>query len=187
MLSFPLGGIGAGSMGLGGRGQLRDWEIFNRADKGNSLLYAFPSIWVQPEGSPHVAHVLESRIETPYEGQDGLGSRNAPGLSRLQGATFIGEFPKAHIAFRDNRLPLKITLDAGSPFIPLDGDASGLPLAVLHYRVRNTGKIPVTVSIAYSIENPVKSLRHPNAGHDSSGKTREPVSQGRRIAWPVHE
>lgn len=36
MISFPLGGIGAGSIGLGGRGQLRDWEIFNRPDIGNS-------------------------------------------------------------------------------------------------------------------------------------------------------
>lgn len=33
MLSFPLGGVGAGSLGLGGRGQLRDWEIFNRPNK----------------------------------------------------------------------------------------------------------------------------------------------------------
>ena len=93
MISYPLGGVGAGSIGLGGRGQLRDWEIVNRADKGNSPPYAFPSIWVQTEGSEAVAHVLEARIEPPYEGQTGLGSRNAPGLSRLQGATFTGEFP----------------------------------------------------------------------------------------------
>ena len=30
MISFPLGGVGAGSLGLGGRGQLVNWEIFNR-------------------------------------------------------------------------------------------------------------------------------------------------------------
>jgi uncharacterized protein (DUF608 family) len=30
MLAMPLGGIAAGSISLGGRGQLRDWEIFNR-------------------------------------------------------------------------------------------------------------------------------------------------------------
>lgn len=170
MLSFPLGGIGAGSIGLGGRGQLRDWEIFNRADKGNSLLYAFPSIWVKPEGSAAMTHVLEARIETPYEGQDGLGSRNAPGLSRLQGATFTGEFPKARIDFHDDRLPLQITLEAGTPFIPLDGDASGLPLASLRYLVRNSGKVPATVSIAYSIENPVKSLRHVDNSHAAPDK-----------------
>src|SRR4051812_13379613 len=33
-ISFPLGGVGAGSIGLGGRGQLRDWQIFNRPDRG---------------------------------------------------------------------------------------------------------------------------------------------------------
>ncbi len=47
MISFPLGGIGAGSIGVGGRGQLRDWEIFNRPDQGNAPQYAFPSIWVE--------------------------------------------------------------------------------------------------------------------------------------------
>ena len=36
MISFPLGGVGAGSLGLGGRGQLRDWEIFNRPNRGFS-------------------------------------------------------------------------------------------------------------------------------------------------------
>jgi hypothetical protein len=42
MLAFPLGGVAAGSLALGGRGQLRDWEIFNRPNKGFSPQYAFP-------------------------------------------------------------------------------------------------------------------------------------------------
>ncbi len=29
-ISFPLGGIGAGAIGLAGNGRLIDWEIFNR-------------------------------------------------------------------------------------------------------------------------------------------------------------
>jgi hypothetical protein len=28
-IAFPLGGIGTGCVSLGGRGELRDWEIFN--------------------------------------------------------------------------------------------------------------------------------------------------------------
>jgi len=32
MIAFPLGGVAAGSISLGGRGQLRDWEIFNGSD-----------------------------------------------------------------------------------------------------------------------------------------------------------
>src|SRR5437764_10427712 len=83
MISFPLGGIGAGSIGLGGRGQLRDWEIVNRSDKGNAPTYAMPSIWVHTGSSKPIARVLEARIQPPYEGSSGLGSKNAPGLSRL--------------------------------------------------------------------------------------------------------
>ena len=34
-ISFPLGGIGSGSIGLAGNGRLIDWEIFNRPNKGS--------------------------------------------------------------------------------------------------------------------------------------------------------
>jgi uncharacterized protein (DUF608 family) len=177
MISFPLGGIGAGSIGLGGRGQLRDWEIFNRPDKGNSPQYAFASIWVSEHGKESRAHVLEARLEEPYEGQDGLGSQNAPGLSRLQGATFTGEFPQARIDFHDDRLPVKISLGAGTPFIPLDPDNSGLPLAVLRYRVTNTSGSAVTASIALSVENPVK-LSGPKGEDQRDGRVNEHRSTG---------
>ncbi len=33
-IALPLGGIGTGTVSLGGRGDLRDWEIMNRAAKG---------------------------------------------------------------------------------------------------------------------------------------------------------
>ena len=34
-ISFPLGGIGSGCIGLAGNGRLIDWEIFNRPNKGS--------------------------------------------------------------------------------------------------------------------------------------------------------
>jgi non-lysosomal glucosylceramidase len=155
MISFPMGGVGAGSLGLGGRGQLRDWEIFNRPDQGFSPSYAFPAIWIQQGSAKPIAHVLEARILPPYEGQDGLGSKNSPGLSRLEGATFSGEFPLANIKFEDARLPVGMELDAFTPFIPHDADESGLPVAVLRYRVTNHGHSAAKVAIAFSIDNPV--------------------------------
>jgi uncharacterized protein (DUF608 family) len=171
MISFPLGGVGAGSIGLGGRGQLRDWEIANRTDKGNSPSYCIPTIWAQAEGGKPVARVLEARFQPPYEGQSGLGSRNAPGLSRLEGAAFTGEFPVARIDFQDRSLPVSVSLEAGTPFIPNDADASGLPMTVLRYRVRNRGRAAATVSVAFSIENPVVTLLPP--GQRRPGDTRE--------------
>jgi uncharacterized protein (DUF608 family) len=155
MIAFPLGGIGTGSISLGGRGQLRDWEIYNRPDKGRTPRYAFPAIWATRAGSTPIARVLEARLAPPYAGSSGLGSDNAPGLSRLEGASFTGEFPLARIAFTDSRLPVRVALEAFSPFIPLDADASGYPVAILRYRVHNPGPGAATVSIAFSIENPV--------------------------------
>jgi non-lysosomal glucosylceramidase len=156
MIAFPLGGVAAGSVALGGRGQLRDWEIFNRPNKGYSPTYAFPSIWAQAGEAKPVARVLEARILPPYEGQDGLGSNNAPGLSRLDAATFTGAYPLAHIAFEDRSLPVTVELEAFSPFIPHEPDDSGLPVAILRYRVTNRKSAKAKVSIAWSLENPVK-------------------------------
>jgi uncharacterized protein (DUF608 family) len=173
-ISFPLGGVTAGSLGLGGRGQLVDWEIFNRPNKGFRPLYAFPAIWVQVEGSRPVARVLESRILPPYEGPDGLGSSDVPGLSRLEAATFTGEYPLARIDFEDRLLPVEVALEAFSPFIPHEPDESGLPVAILRYSVANPGDRAVSVSIALSIENPVSAKRE--AGDDA----RQKLDEGRR-------
>jgi uncharacterized protein (DUF608 family) len=155
MIAFPLGGIGTGTVSLGGRGQLRDWEIFNRPDKGNTPDYCFASIWAQAKGRKPVARVLEARIETPYEGESGLGARNVPGLPRLASATFTGAYPFARIEFQDAKLPLSVRLEAFNPLVPLDTEASGLPVAILRYTVRNTGAAPAKVGLAYSLQNMV--------------------------------
>jgi uncharacterized protein (DUF608 family) len=177
MISFPLGGVAAGSLGLGGRGQLWDWEIFNRPNKGYRPAYAFPSIWAQMGDGRPVAHVLESRILPPFGGQDGLGSNNVPGLSRLESAIFTGEYPLAHIEFQDSTLPVKVELEAFSPFIPHEADDSGLPVAILRYRVSNPGPEEAKVGIAFSIDNPVTTKRQGNddvaAGRVRDGRLNE--------------
>lgn len=162
MISFPLGGVAAGSLGLGGRGQLCNWEMFNRPNKGYRPSYSFPSIWAKAGAGKAVARVLESRILPPYEGQDGLGSNNVPGLSRLESAVFTGEYPLAHIEFHDKTLPVRVELEAFSPFIPHEPDDSGLPVAVLRYRVTNPGHTEAEVGIAFSIDNPVKDEKGNN-------------------------
>lgn len=174
MISFPLGGVAAGSLGLGGRGQLRDWEIFNRPNQGGSPAYAFPAIWIQSGNSKPISHVLEARILPPYQGESGLGSNNAPGLRRLATAKFTGEYPVAHIDFEDRLLPVRVGLDAFSPFIPHDPDDSGLPVAILRYRVTNPELTTAKVGIVFSIDNPVtasvdKRLNEYRTGHRIEG------------------
>jgi non-lysosomal glucosylceramidase len=155
MIAFPLGGIGTGTISLGGRGQLRDWEIFNRPDKGNCPDYAFAAIWAQSEGQKPVARVLESRIAPPYEGSSGLGANNVPGLPRLDNTIFTGAYPFAHIDFQDAELPLGVRLEAFNPCVPLDVEASGLPVAILRYTLMNPKSVPVKAGLAWSLQNPI--------------------------------
>ena len=46
-VALPLGGIGTGTVSLGGRGDLRDWELTNRPGKGFSPPHAFFAIRAQ--------------------------------------------------------------------------------------------------------------------------------------------
>lgn len=173
MLAFPLGGVAAGSISLGGRGELRDWEIFNRPDKGRSPDYAFPAIWAQTAGSKPVVRVLEAKLTPPYHAASGLSPASVAGLARLDGATFTGEYPLATVRFRDRKLPVRVTLDAFTPIIPLEPDDSGLPVAVLRYKVENPAKQAAKVSIAFSLDSPAGvDLRARSAGGRSFAGTR---------------
>lgn len=165
-LAFPLGGVAAGCLTLGGRGELKDWWIFNRPNKAGAGAphYAFPTIWAQAGRRKPVTRVLEARFQPPYgRGFSDLGSASVPGMPRLDSCTFTGEYPLATVDFEDAQLPVQVRLEAFTPFIPLDADDSGLPLAVLRYRVTNPGRVPATAAIAWSIENPAGIERDPAA------------------------
>jgi uncharacterized protein (DUF608 family) len=153
-IAFPLGGIGTGTISLGGRGNLRDWEIFNRPGKGKDLPYTFFSIWFREEGSKPVSKVLESRIPPPYRGSYGIPWSYVPGLPRLAKTRFRGEYPFAWIYFEDS-IPLEISLEAFNPLIPLNVKDSGLPVAIFKWRVRNTSKRRVDLTLAMSLLNAV--------------------------------
>jgi len=160
-ISCPLGGIGTGGIGLGGRGNLQDWEIFNHSDIGHGIGFSFPSLWVQSAGAPPYSVVVERRFLPPYDlDANGFGSGGVPGLPRLAEAKFFGSFPISRIEFEDSDCPVEVSLEAFSPFQPLDADASGLPCAVLDYSVRNPGKAAVEAVVAWSLTNPVGRSEH---------------------------
>jgi uncharacterized protein (DUF608 family) len=154
-IAFPLGGIGTGTVSLGGRGQLRDWEIFNRPNKGGRLPFSFLTLWCRAEGQPPVTRVLEAALDPPYTGADGYVRIAGAGLPHLESAKFIGAYPLARIEFADQKLPLRVRLDAFTPFVPLEVDDSSLPCAILRYELASASKQPVEAAIAFSLLNPI--------------------------------
>ncbi len=157
-IAFPIGGIGTGTVSLGGRGQLRDWEIFNRPAKGTTLPFTFVAVWAKAEGTTPVMKVLEAPPGPPFRGGRGYAREDAQGLPHMKDARFTGTYPIAEIAFDDDALPVAVSLEAFNPLVPLATDDSSLPVAIFRYRVTNRSRSPVDVSIAFSIQNAI--------GHD---------------------
>ena len=154
-VAFPLGGIGTGTVSLGGRGQLRDWEIFNRPGKGKILPFSFVALWVRSKGAQSAVRVVEGPLAAPFRGQEGLHRESAEGLPRFRAARFTGAYPFATIAFEDELLPVELSLDAFNPFVPLNVDDSSLPVAILRYHVRSRSSKPVELALAFSLLNAV--------------------------------
>jgi uncharacterized protein (DUF608 family) len=154
-IAFPLGGIGTGTISLGGRGDLRDFEIFNRPGKGKSLPFSFVAIWARAEGEPARLRLAQAPLPPPYRGSFGHPRSTAQGMPHLQGARFTGAYPFARIDFADEALPLVLSLEAWNPFVPLDVADSSLPVAIFQYRVQARGARPLDVSLAFSLLNAV--------------------------------
>jgi non-lysosomal glucosylceramidase len=171
-VAFPLGGIGTGTVSLGGRGELRDWEIFNRPAKRRILPFSFVALWARPEGGSGTMRVVEGPLQPPFMGWNGFKRESAQGLPHFQKAQFTGTYPIAKVDFEDSALPLSVSLEAFTPFIPLNVDDSSLPVAILEYHVTNRAQKAVDFSLAFSLLNPVgydgkaflEGIGHPGFG-----------------------
>src|SRR4051812_50051917 len=82
-VAFPLGGIGTGNVSLGARGNLRDWEIFNRPGKGVQLPNTFFAIRAQAGDQPAVSRVLEGPVQPAHDLSHGYHPVTTAGLPRL--------------------------------------------------------------------------------------------------------
>ena len=159
-ISFPMGGIGTGCIGLSGNGTLVDWEIFNRPNKGGDNGFSHFAVKASRNGKTVDARVLcsddNSRLSGEYGHGFGSGKRavSMQGFPHFRDASFIGEFPVAEIEFTDDSFPGKVTLTGWNPLIPLNDRDSGLPAAFIEISVVNTTSEAVDYSIAGSLRNP---------------------------------
>ncbi|MBI4028555.1 MAG: hypothetical protein HY360_26445 [Verrucomicrobia bacterium] len=154
-VAFPLGGIGTGTVSMGGRGNLQDWEIFNRPNKGSQLPMTFLALRAEPQGRPAVSRILEREYLPPFTGGGGFPRHALAGVSRFSEVTFRGEYPFAWLKFKDRAMPVEVSLEAFNPFIPMNVEDSSIPGAILRYVVRNPQKVSVNMSLLAVMNNPV--------------------------------
>ena len=168
-ISFPLGGIGTGSVGLAGNGELIDWEIFNRPNKNSRNGFTHFAVRAKWAGNT-AAKVLQG---------DALGSMIGPhrdsvycgfgfgpaadslaGFPHFKNVTFRGEFPVAELTMTDAGFPASVKLTAFNPFIPHNDADSSLPAAFFEIQVKNTSDAAAEYALAFTAMNPAERGRN---------------------------
>ncbi|TDD37238.1 GH116 family glycosyl-hydrolase, partial [Saccharopolyspora elongata] len=146
-VGMPIGGIGCGQLYLGGDGRLWLWDVDNRTAPANinDLHFTRP-----PLPSSPFEHGFAVRVT------DGDGERarwlDARGFPEV---TFAGRPPAAEIDYADPGEPVRIALNACSPFVPTEIDDSSYPAVFLDYTATNTGTTTAEVEVAGFLANPV--------------------------------
>jgi uncharacterized protein (DUF608 family) len=157
-IALPVGGIGTGTISLGGPGDLRDWEIMNKPAKGfvgtpTGNRAPFFAIYVKPAGETPKTRALMGPVDIDqYESKEGRGPNNH-GLPRFRQCTFDTAYPFGQVNLKDEDMPVSVKIKAFNPFIPANPDDSGIPVFILRYEVTNETNKPVEISICGSMEN----------------------------------
>lgn len=162
-ISFPLGGVGTGCIGLAGNGALTDWEIFNRPNKGGDNGFSHFAVKAVKDGKTADARVLVADSGKNLSGAyghgfgTGLSSTSMQGFPHFRDCVFTGEFPVATLEFTDETFPGRVTLTGWNPLVPLNDRDSGIPAAFFEFEVENTTKDSLEYSIAASLRNPAET------------------------------
>jgi uncharacterized protein (DUF608 family) len=140
-IGMPVGGLCAGQLYLGGDGRLWFWHLFNQRLRTREHHYAQP---LQPASPLEQGFALRLNGVTRT-----LDRRGFPDIR------FRGEYPIGRVEYRDPALPLAVTLEAFSPFIPLNTDDSSLPATVMQFTLRNDCGQSIEAELIGTLENAV--------------------------------
>jgi len=164
-IALPVGGIGTGTVSLGGRGNLQDWEIMSRPAKGynpgsgrnNS---AFFTLFTEADGKKDL-RLLEGPVPFyQYEGSSGAIATNH-GMPRFQEVSFEAAYPFGQVILKSPQLPVNVKIRSFNPLIPGDIDNSSIPMAVLDFELTNTSSRQISISVCGTMQNFI--------GEDGSG------------------
>ena len=168
-ISFPLGGIGTGSIGLLGNGALRDFEIFNRPAKSTDFGHTHFALRAEWDGKVAVRALMGDTNESLMgrhtdRGWSGIGFGptccTMSGFPHFSRVCFDGEFPIARLTLTEGGIPAVARLTAFNPFIPGDEDSSSLPAAFFEWEIENVGDADMELDLALTLENPAASSKN---------------------------
>ncbi|MBQ7363527.1 MAG: hypothetical protein IJW48_03640 [Clostridia bacterium] len=162
-ISFPLGGIGTGSVGLLGNGALGDFEIFGRPNKNTGFGYTFFSVRAENKSGSDTRVLQGDTNESLMGNHSAAGWRgfgfgpafdSMAGFPHFRELTFDATFPIARLTLREDGFPAVMTLTAFNPLIPNDEESSSIPAAFFEWEIENTSELETDFEIVFTLQNP---------------------------------
>lgn len=157
-IGMPVGGLCAGQVYLTGDGRLAYWDVFNQ---NHNTGYGAVN-WKEGRGPELKVQggrlVEDSPVRQGFAVQTRQGGRvETRALDRkgFRDVTFRGEYPIGRVDYADADVPVRVRLEAFSPFIPLNARDSALPCTILNYTIENPTTAPVEVTLAGWLSNAV--------------------------------
>jgi non-lysosomal glucosylceramidase len=167
-IGMTVGGIGCGTVYLCGDGRLFIWDILNQPHEGVVAQKAPLPAGLENiagggktarerDGSNYLNPPTPDSFPNPF--RQHFGIRTGDKTRRFQSAdwndiSFDGKWPLGEVRYADPACPLKVTLRAWTPFVPLDLDKSSLPVTVMEFTLRNDGAESVGTALEGVLENP---------------------------------
>lgn len=147
-IGMPLNGISTGQVYLGGDGKLWYWNLDGQPDMewkeiGQGHKYLKPDVPYSPMDQGFALQ-LDAGSEKRIFTLDSRGFRDI---------RFTNKYPMGEVVYEDADCPVKVQLEAYSPFIPLNRDDSSYPVMVMRYTIENTSNQEQKVAVAGWIEN----------------------------------
>jgi len=148
-IGMPCGGIGSGQLYLCGDGTLGSWQVFNYAE----------SNWVGDTHATYQHRGFAKPVDQGFAVAVRSGDENplVRKLSRdgFNNISFNGQYPIGTVQYDDEGVPVRVTMEAFSPFIPLNAEDSGLPATLFHITVENRSDRQLHASVLGWLENAV--------------------------------
>ena len=155
-----LGGFGSGSVEIRPDGTLTDWQIYNMGPLAN---VPQGQRGPGPDGS-HNAMTFTLRVQQGNQiaqirrlstRPDMLDLYNLSWLQNVEAIEFDGQYPNAKLKYLDHSLPVQVSSEFYSPIIPHDTQTSGTPGFYATFTIKNTSKLPATVTLMNTLRNPL--------------------------------
>ena len=163
-VAMPLGGIGTGNVALSGTGLLKQWQLHNTGNHLGFLPQTFFGLRLSCVEPPlSIRRVLQAPPLGPGSNPAPLvndhldapgGYQPSFGWPFVRSTQFSGAYPFARIGYEDD-WPVQVSLEAYTPFVPLDAEASSLPMASFRFTISNEFTHDLTGWLLGSLQNAV--------------------------------